>query len=248
MVLLHGWGMNSAVWNGLLPYLQERCCVYCIDLPGHGSSENVVPGLGDDELLQAWLDALDAVLPEQFHLCGWSLGGLLALAIRQRWPRRVKGVVLLASSPRFLAAEGWPALPVEQLDAFSQGVTQNIEATLRQFLALQFLGLPDSRLLQRSLWRALQGQGVANQQGLGQGLQLLQQLDLRDDYARGPSVVVLGGRDRLVPPVLLESMRALNPSSRVELWPQAAHAPHWLEPLRVAELISNFINDESEKP
>lgn len=241
IVLLHGWGMNSAVWKGLLPQLQERYRVHCIDLPGHGASEDVEAGL------DAWLEVMEDSLPEHFYLCGWSLGGLLALAIRRRWPQRVKSLVLLSTSPRFLEAAGWPALPAAQLEQFGLGLAKDIEATLRQFIALQFLGVPGSRAVQRELWQALQEQGVASQQGLQQGLQLLQQLDLRESYADAPCAVVLGGRDKLVSAALLESMQVLNLCSHIELWPQAAHAPHLLEPARVAEFIDTYIN-ESQKP
>lgn len=239
LVLLHGWGMNSAVWQGLLPHVQGRYRTHCIDLPGHGASGDAEAGLA------AWLNALDAVLPEQFYLCGWSLGGMLALALQQRWPQRVQGVAMLAASPRFLASEGWSALPASQLEVFAQGLKQDAESTLRQFIALQFLGTADSRAVQRELWRALQEQGLASQRGLQQGLQLLQRLDLRDNYAGMTCATLLGGRDKLVPPALQLSMQALAPRSCVELWADSGHAPHLTQPAEVAQFIFRHLHHKA---
>ena len=44
LVLLHGWGMNGAIFNPLLEYLNDDFEVLCVDLPGHGKSELVDPG------------------------------------------------------------------------------------------------------------------------------------------------------------------------------------------------------------
>ena len=237
LVLLHGWGMNSAVWQELLPWLQGNYRLHCIDLPGHGAS----PEVRGPEVLEAWLDALDSVLPEQFHLCGWSLGGVLGLAVRKRWPQRVKRLVLLTASPKFLQSQNWPGLTAAQLDQFADGLAGGVAATLSQFIALQFLGAVDSRPLQRQLRQALNAQGTASEQGLRQGLQLLRQLDLRD--ACSDCAVLLGGRDKLVPATVKKAMQALGDSPVIALWPEAAHAPHLLAPARVAEFIDTYIKE-----
>ena len=61
VVLVHGWGMNSEVWQPLLPYLQDDFHVTAID------------GFEDD--ISAYL----AIAPEFAIWCGWSVGGLLVL-------------------------------------------------------------------------------------------------------------------------------------------------------------------------
>ena len=42
LVLLHGWGMSSLVWDEILPELLENFRVTVIDLPGFGRSP--IPG------------------------------------------------------------------------------------------------------------------------------------------------------------------------------------------------------------
>ena len=74
LVLLHGWGMNSAVWSGFTRRLAERWRLTLIDLPGHGAS----PYRGET-VLQQWADACLESAPQRAVWLGWSLGGLVAL-------------------------------------------------------------------------------------------------------------------------------------------------------------------------
>lgn len=235
LVLLHGWGMNSAVWEGVLPYLQAHYRVHCIDLPGHGASGDVEAGL------DAWLNALEAVLPEQFYLCGWSLGGMLALALQQRWPERVQGLVMIGASPRFLAGDDWPAQSPEDLQAFAQRLQSDVKTTLKQFVGLQFLGVKDSRAAVRTVLAGLQEQGAVNEAGLQQGLSLLQSLDLREAFAEQACAVLLGKQDRLVPAALAPVMRDLNPDAAIEVWSDCGHAPHLAQPRAVAGFIHQHL-------
>lgn len=244
LVLLHGWGMNSAVWEGLLPYLQAHYCVHIVDLPGHGRSEVLADALGDD-LLNAWLEALSNTLPERFYLCGWSLGGMLALALQQRWPARVQGVVMLAASPRFVQTQAWPGLSLDALLSFAQDLQADVQVALRQFIGLQFLGVKNSRATVRRILEELQQQGQASPAGLLQGLLLLQNMDLREGFSAYSCAVLLGGRDKLVPAALGPAMRALNADARVEVWPSSGHATHFVQPEQVAEFILCHLNDKA---
>jgi len=72
LVLLHGWGMNSAVWEPVIDELDQHFTVTCVDLPGHGFST-----LSDTENtgLDDWADAIAAVVPVNAIWLGWSLGG-----------------------------------------------------------------------------------------------------------------------------------------------------------------------------
>ena len=76
LVLLHGWGMNGAVWRHVAAHLAEDYCVHLVDLPGHGRSGMVEP-YTLDELVRE----IDAAFPLPLHVVGWSLGGAVAL----RW-------------------------------------------------------------------------------------------------------------------------------------------------------------------
>ncbi len=62
LVLLHGWGLNSRVWDPVLPQLGRRFTTVCLDLPGHGASP-WPPGFHDiDSLADPIIASLEAAI------------------------------------------------------------------------------------------------------------------------------------------------------------------------------------------
>ncbi|MCD8475598.1 MAG: alpha/beta fold hydrolase [Shewanella fodinae] len=93
LVWLHGWGVNGSIFLPTVAQLPQYRS-YCVDLPGFGDSQPQ-PGTLDD-----WAERLFEQLPTNAIWLGWSLGGLVATRIAQRWPQQVRGLVTIASSPR----------------------------------------------------------------------------------------------------------------------------------------------------
>jgi pimeloyl-ACP methyl ester carboxylesterase len=96
LVLLHGWGMHGGIWDGVAPQLAQRFRLHRIDLPGHGFS-SALP-LHSLEKLTA---SIASYVPANSIVCGWSLGGQIALTLARRWPERVRQLVLVATTPCF---------------------------------------------------------------------------------------------------------------------------------------------------
>jgi pimeloyl-[acyl-carrier protein] methyl ester esterase len=76
LVLLHGWGLNSAVWQEIVPLLAPYYSLHLVDLPGFGFSQHVAVESAE---LSLWSEVVLPHLPAQFNLLGWSMGGLIAL-------------------------------------------------------------------------------------------------------------------------------------------------------------------------
>ena len=98
------------------------------------------------------LDTLVRALSEHFsepvHLCGWSLGGQVALHWALREPAKINKLIVVASTPCFAAREDWPCgMPREVLEKFSAELEQDHAATLRRFIALQLRGSGNERAL-----------------------------------------------------------------------------------------------------
>ena len=199
LVMLHGWGLNSAVFAPLRESLGRSFTVTTIDLPGHGlSPEAEQPGL------DAWTDALLAVAPRRAHWFGWSLGGLLALNAALRARERVNTLSLIATTPRFTfdRESGWlDATTVEVLDAFLEELDSDLENALSKFMALQLRGASHAGDLARALKASVLSRGRFSRDALVDGFKILKHSDLRGDVAGldTPTLVVSGGRDRLVP-------------------------------------------------
>jgi pimeloyl-ACP methyl ester carboxylesterase len=96
LLLLHGSGVNAAMWIGDVAAWAEHFRVYAIDMIGEaGMSAPSRPPMGS-EAYALWLDdVLQALSLDQVSVVGASLGGWLALDFATRRPERVASAVLL---------------------------------------------------------------------------------------------------------------------------------------------------------
>jgi 2-succinyl-6-hydroxy-2,4-cyclohexadiene-1-carboxylate synthase len=132
VVLLHGFGNTRRAWDGVIAALDaERYRPIALDLPGHGEAV-------DAERPITFGGCVEYVLarsPERFALCGYSLGGRLALHVALAAPERVSRLVLVSTSA---------------------GIGDELERTARResdrVLATELEQLPYERFIER--WRA----------------------------------------------------------------------------------------------
>lgn len=99
LVLLHGFLESSKIWDPFLEELSQKRQVVCVDLPGHGKSENLLPVHSMDLMADAVTSVLKQLDIEKAFFAGHSMGGYVALAILEKSPELVKGLMLINSTP-----------------------------------------------------------------------------------------------------------------------------------------------------
>ncbi|MBA3581169.1 MAG: pimeloyl-ACP methyl ester esterase BioH [Gammaproteobacteria bacterium] len=223
LVLLHGWSMNSAVWAPLLPLLQTRYRVHCVDLPGHGFNRHYLPGL----TLRDWSQALREIIPENAQLLAWSLGGLVALDLCASG-YSANRVDLIASTPCFVRRSDWPdAMREVALDNFATSLRTDYRKTMRDFLALQALGEEHIKILIQDLNTALTAGGEPSLEALTAGLHILRNSDVRAAWQnlQCPASCLLGEKDGIVPAKAALALQQLNAQANIYVVPRSGHAP-----------------------
>ncbi len=174
LVLLHGWGSNSKIWHSCIATLSKEFQIWCIDLPGHGKSQS----LSWDASIDQGLDLLSNALPKESSIVGWSLGGLFAQLFLKHYPQRVQNLMLIASTPKFVASKNWlHGMPTKTFEKFSQSYTTSPQKTLKKFHALQALHGLNARQVMQQLNQSLETQSMLE---IAWGLQWLAQVDLRE--------------------------------------------------------------------
>jgi len=242
LVLLHGWGMNGLVWEGLPTALTTGRRLWRIELPGHGAS----PFEPRHDGRAAWADACLEAAPERAVWIGWSLGGLLALEAALRAPERVRALVLLTATPRFVRAPDWPAaMDAEVLARFHDDLLADPAGTLQRFLALQVMGSEAARDTLRTLRRELAQRPAPVPAALALGLDLLQTSDLRERIGAltCPTLWLFGQRDTLVPAAASTGIARLLPQARCRVLAGAAHAPLLSHPEATGGAIARFLQE-----
>ena len=240
LVCMHGWGMNLRAFDPLREALRDEHHSWALDLPGHGRSE-WREHCGD---LESQLQDLQAMLPAQCVLVGWSLGGQLALELARRAHAQVRALVLIASTPRFTQATDWPqGMDAKTLRAFDTSLTQDWRQTLRDFVQLQVRGGRNAEHTQQQLEAALEAHGLPRAAALRAGLELLTSLDQRTQLAHipQPALVLSGQNDRVTSPAAGRWMAgALRNARHVEI-ARAGHAPLLSHVDEVAAAIREFL-------
>jgi 2-succinyl-6-hydroxy-2,4-cyclohexadiene-1-carboxylate synthase len=95
IVLLHGFSGTGRTWDGVARRLQrEGYLPLALDLPGHGSASNAAPPITFARCVRHVLEHS----PGRFTLCGYSLGGRVALHVALSAPKRVSRLVLVSTS------------------------------------------------------------------------------------------------------------------------------------------------------
>ncbi len=94
VVLLHGFAGTGRGWDAVVARLDaERYTALAPDLRGHGAQAAARPVTFD-----AITDDVLALAPERFALCGYSMGGRVALHVALAAPERITRLTLVATT------------------------------------------------------------------------------------------------------------------------------------------------------
>ena len=242
LVLLHGFAMHSGLFAPLLPALARQHRVHAVDLPGHGYSRAVerfdVPSVAD--AVDASVDVADATV------LGWSLGGQVALQWALARPDKIRKLVLVATTPSFVARDDWPHAMTEQtLTRFGDELRTAYRLTLLRFLSLQVQGSDEGRATLAALRGSLFERGEPSKDALGAALETLRRTDLRPKLPNvtARTLVIGGDRDALVPLGATKALATALPNARHATIEGAAHAPFLSHREAFLDAVLPFIDD-----
>lgn len=180
--------------------------------------------------------ALLAEQPGELLLCGFSMGGMLALEVLRQAPQRVKALALLASSARPDTPE-LIQLRNEAIPLFEQG---RMHEVLQPNVALALDPAHVPALAGRYL-AMMERAGAA--QLVAQNRAIMARADQRPWLPRVtcPTLLVAGSSDQLLPPAQSLEMAALIPGARLEILSRCGHLLTWEQPAKVNALLMDWL-------
>jgi len=228
LVLVHGFPLDRAFWNPLLPHLEAHFDCIVPDLRGFGDSPATEPGYSLDDMaadLSALLNELG--LPEAFF-AGHSMGGYVSLAFARGFGNQLLGLGLLGTQ----TAADTPEKKTGRYDTIEQVKHEGLSAVLDMADKLT----ADSRHAP-ALRAIIHSQQPAGLMGALQAM--AERPDSRSVIAAltVPVVIVHGLEDGLVPIERAREMKAALPTSLLKELPGIGHSPPFESPEQTAAAL-----------
>lgn len=136
LLLINSLGTSLEMWDEQLPALSERYELIRFDKRGHGQSTlGSKRELTMDQLARDALAVLDACGVARAHLCGLSIGGMIAMQMATSWPDRVLKLLLCSTSLNMPPRDMWQT----RIDTVrTQGMSPLVEPTLARWFTEAF--------------------------------------------------------------------------------------------------------------
>ena len=245
LILVHGFGASVHAWRPWIDRLAQDYRLIAIDLPGHGLTHTPPGYRATLEANAALVDALATHLNlDHFILAGHSMGGAVSLSYAMEHPERLQGLVLVASA-------GWPG---------DRSGPPPAAALFNNDVGRFFLKLIDPRLvIGGGLKSAYADETLATDAVIDRYADLALAEGHRDvlltqrsapeppwtpaSFAaiRTPTLVMVGGKDALIPPDSGRALAGAIPGAYLVTYPEGGHLPMEQLPDQTVQHLLAFI-------
>jgi 3-oxoadipate enol-lactonase len=233
IVFLHGVGSDKSVWRPQLAHFRETRRAVAFDYPGYGESDPAPDGTTRDDYASAIISAMHELGIDRAHICGLSLGGVVAIAMHDADPARCASLILAdtfavhpdgrAIYERSLAASS--DLRVMAEARVDKLLAQPADAAVRSEVVetMGRIDPPAYRIGAEAVW-------LADQRDRAREIEV-------------PTLILVGDEDGITPPELSVALLSLIPDARMEVIRGAGHISNLEKPSEFNRLVDEFIRD-----
>jgi 3-oxoadipate enol-lactonase len=233
IVFLHGVGSDKSVWRPQLAHFGRRRRAVAFEYPGYGDSDPAPEGTTRDDYASAIFSAMDELGIDRAHVCGLSLGGVIAIAMSHADPNRCASLIL---ADTFAAHPDGKAIYERSLAA-SGDLRAMAEARVDVLLAQ-----PADPAVRSEVVETMARIEPAAYRIGAEAVWLADQRDRARDI-RVPTLILCGIEDKVTPPQLSNELADLIPGSRVVLIDNAGHLGNLEQPDDFNRAIEQFVAD-----
>ena len=231
IVFLHGVGSDRSVWRPQLRHFGESRRAIAFDYPGYGDSDPAPEGTTRDDYASAIVSAMHALGIDRAHVCGLSLGGVIAIAIHHAAPERCASLIL---------ADSFAVHPDgEAIYERGVGASNDLRA-MAQARVDVLLAQPADPEVRREVVETMARIDPAAYRIGAEAVWLADQRDRAHDI-RVPTLVLCGTEDKVTPPALSRELAHLIPGARFEPIERAGHIGNLERAEEFNTLVGAFI-------
>lgn len=245
VVLLAGTSGHLEAFTHNIRSLAERHRVIAYDYPGHGFSTLAEKDLEIEDYERHLLGLLDVLELDHVYLCGESLGGWIALKFGQKYPEKVRALILSAPGGRIVGKTAMNKGKSVTREAVENPTYENVKARLQ-------VVIHDPEQISDELVRMRQA--VYSRPGFEHSvghILALQDPDIRwrnrveaADYAtlNVPTLLVWTDHEPTGGVEAGEDLAALLPDGELLVIENAAHWPQWENPQKFNDRALDFLS------
>jgi len=231
IVFLHGVGSDKSVWQQQIEHFRGERRAIAFDYPGYGESDSAPEGTTRDDYAATILAALTELGIPRAHICGLSLGGVVAIAMHHAWPKRIASLIL---------ADTFAEHP-EGRAIYERGVAASGDLrAMAESRVDVLLAQPADPAVRREVVETMARIGPDAYRTGAAAVWLAEQSD-RARAIRVPTLVLCGSEDRITPPALSTALARLIPGAQSETIHGAGHISNLEKPDEFNLLVGAFV-------
>lgn len=232
LVLLHGVGSDKSVWHPQLDHFGSQRRTVAFDYPGYGDSA-FIERAGRDEYAGAILAGMGALGIERAHVCGLSLGGVVAIAMHAAAADRIASLML---------ADTFAVHPDGQA-IHDRSVAAAAELGMRGLAEARVDALIADRTPAPVRSEVIETMSRIDPRAYVLGAQAVWLADQRERVAaiRCPTLILCGSEDRITPPALSEQLKDLIPHAALVEIAGAGHLANLEQPAIFNRVLDAFL-------
>lgn len=209
-LLIHGVAGSSIQWREVMEQLETKYRVIALDLPGHGISTGR-GGRSVESYLKAVRSFTTALSLPPAILCGYSLGGAIAMEYGLKYPEDVLALGLISSGARLKVAPLFLETCLEK------------DMEKLQILLAKYAFSPAVSLIQIQKW--YKKWGLPSSEVIYGDFLACNSFDRIDDVEaiKTPALVVCGDEDRMTPVKYSEFLSSKIKNSSLHIIPGGGH-------------------------
>lgn len=245
LVLIHGTSASLHTWEGWVSGLAKSRRVITFDLPGFGlTGPSADADYSDEAYVRTLLGLLDHLKLKQVVLGGNSLGGQVAWETALLHPERVAGLVLVDAGGLAVTSESVPIgfriarLPGIRVVARNLLPRSLIESSVRNVYGDPAKVTP--ALVDRYFELTLR---EGNREALARRMDQRRPGFYADrlQELKPPTLILWGGRDRLIPPDNADFFARHIAGSRLVMFENLGHVPQEEDPAATLKPVQEFL-------
>lgn len=231
IVFLHGVGSDKSVWHPQLDHFGQSRRAIAFDYPGYGDSDCAPLGTTRADYADAIISAMHALGIDRAHVCGLSLGGVVAIAMHHAEQNRCASLIL---ADTFAAHPTGVAIYERSLEG-SRDLPAMAEARVDVLLAQ-----PADPAVRREVVETMSRIDPAAYRIGAEAVWLADQRD-RAAAIDVPTLVVVGDQDFITPIDLSNELIDLIPEARMQVIAGAGHLTNLEKPAKFNSIVESFI-------